>query len=267
MFDATDAPEYRLTDARIVTADAVIHGSVIVADGRIARIGAPDEPGIGLGGDYLIPGLVDLHTDHVETHVFPRNGVTWAPEPALAAHDGVVVAGGVTTVFDSLCVGAAMHNAARRELLLPLIEALEAARAEGRFRAEHLLHLRCEVCDPATVELVDRVIGSPSVRLVSVMDHAPGDRQVLDVESWVQETARDMKVPMDEARALTEELIARSKRVSPEVRAHVMAAARARGIPVMSHDDRSEAHVEEAQAQADVIAFVRNLVDRGLLTE
>ena len=29
----------------------------------------------------------------------------------------------------------------------------------------------------------------------------------------------------------------------------------------------AEYEVEEAQAQADVIAFVRNLVDRGLLTE
>ena len=119
MFDATDAPEYRLTDARIVTAEAVIHGSITVADGKIAQIGAPDLPGISMGGDYLIPGLVDVHTDHVETHAFPRNGVVWAPAPALAAHDGVVVAGAVTTVFDSLCVGAAMQNAARRDLLRP----------------------------------------------------------------------------------------------------------------------------------------------------
>ncbi|QEW22469.1 Alpha-D-ribose 1-methylphosphonate 5-triphosphate diphosphatase [Marinibacterium anthonyi] len=254
MFDATTFPEYRLSDARIVTADAVIHGSVTVAGGRIVAIGAPDAPGIGMGGDYLIPGLVDLHTDHVETHVFPRNGVTWAPAPALAAHDGVVVAGGVTTVFDSLCVGAAMHNPQRRALLVPLLAALETARAGGMFRADHLVHLRCEICDPETVELVDSAITSPSVRLVSVMDHTPGDRQVLDVEDWVQDVARYMKVSLETSREMTGELIERSARVVPAVRAHVIAAARARGIPVMSHDDRTVAHVDEAQAEGVTVS-------------
>lgn len=254
MFDATDAPEYRLTDAQIVTAEAVIHGSITVADGMIAAIGAPDEPGIPMGGDYLIPGLVDLHTDHVETHAFPRNGVVWAPAPALAAHDGVVVAGAVTTVFDSLCVGAAMQNAARRDLLRPLISALEAGRKAGQFRADHLIHLRCEICDPETAGLVDDVIDADGVRLISVMDHTPGDRQCPDIEAWVTDSARYMQVSLEESRRLTEELLARSARVGPEVRAHVMAAAKARGIPVMSHDDRTEAHVDEALAEGVTVS-------------
>ena len=254
MFDATDAPEYRLTDARIVTAEAVIHGSITVADGKIAQIGAPDLPGISMGGDYLIPGLVDVHTDHVETHAFPRNGVVWAPAPALAAHDGVVVAGAVTTVFDSLCVGAAMQNAARRDLLRPLISALEAGRKAGQFRADHLIHLRCEICDPETAGLVDDVIDADGVRLISVMDHTPGDRQCPDIEAWVTDSARYMQVSLEESRRLTEELLDRSARVGPEVRAHVMAAAKARGIPVMSHDDRTEAHVDEALAEGVTVS-------------
>lgn len=254
MFDATDTPEYRLTDARIVTADAVIHGSVVVKDGRIAGIGAPDAPGIGLDGDYLIPGLVDLHTDHVETHVFPRNGVVWAPAPALAAHDGVVVAGGVTTVFDSLCVGAAMEQSERRALLVPLMDALERGRSAQAFRADHLVHLRCEISDPATAELVAEVIAAPFVRLVSVMDHTPGDRQILDIEAWVQEFARDMKVSVEVSRAMTDDLLERSGRVGPGVRAQVISAARTRGIPVMSHDDRTEAHVDEAMAEGVAVS-------------
>lgn len=254
MFDASQAPEYRLTDAQIVTTDAVIHGSVTVAEGRIVALGAPDEPGISLQGDYLIPGLVDLHTDHVETHVFPRNGVVWAPSPALAAHDGVVVAGGVTTVFDSLCVGAAMSNAARRDLLLPLMTALESARVEGRFRADHLVHLRCEICDPDTVELVNQTIDFPGVSLVSVMDHTPGDRQCLDVEDWVHEVSRTMKVSLSEARVMTDELRARSERVGAEVRHHVVSAAKARGLPIMSHDDRTERHVDDALADGVTIS-------------
>ncbi|CAN0584322.1 unnamed protein product, partial [Ectocarpus sp. 12 AP-2014] len=45
-----------------------------------------------------------------------------------------------------------------------------------------------------------------------------------------------------------------SARVGPGVRAHVMAAAKARGIPVMSHDDRTEAHVDEALADGVTVS-------------
>jgi alpha-D-ribose 1-methylphosphonate 5-triphosphate diphosphatase len=85
----------------------------------------------------------------------------------------VVIAGGTTTVLDSLCVGASMKRPERRELLVPLVAALEKGRADGLFRADHLLHLRCEICDPDTIALTDATLTSPLVRLVSVMDHTP----------------------------------------------------------------------------------------------
>ncbi|MGV6847852.1 MAG: alpha-D-ribose 1-methylphosphonate 5-triphosphate diphosphatase [Marinibacterium sp.] len=254
MFDTSDRSGTCLTDARIVTPHAVVHGSLTIADGRIAALGPADAAGVGLDGDYLIPGLVDLHTDHVETHVFPRRGVSWSPVAALAAHDGVVISGGVTTVFDSLCVGACMPNSARRDLLLPLVDALEAGREEGLFRADHLLHLRCEIGDPDTDALVDQTIGSPIVRLVSVMDHTPGDRQCLNVEDWIAETARDFKVSHETATEMTNDLIDRAARFGPDIRARVIAAARAGNIAVMSHDDRTSAHVDDANAMGVTVS-------------
>ncbi len=49
-------------------------GYVVVQDGRIAEIGEGRSPerGIDLNGDYLLPGLVELHTDHLEVHFMPR---------------------------------------------------------------------------------------------------------------------------------------------------------------------------------------------------
>jgi alpha-D-ribose 1-methylphosphonate 5-triphosphate diphosphatase len=61
--------ELILTNARIVTADAVIEGSVVVRDGLIVEL----TPGplraagaVDCAGDYLLPGLVELHTDNLE---------------------------------------------------------------------------------------------------------------------------------------------------------------------------------------------------------
>ena len=245
-----------LAGARIVTPLGVIEGALDIEGGIIAAIrpGGRTTEGSDLAGDLLIPGIVDIHTDHVETHVFPRAGVQWDCLSALMAHDAVLVAGGTTTVLDSLCVGASMKRPERRNLLVPLVAALERGRSDGLFRADHLLHLRCEICDPDTVALTDAVIGSAAVRLVSVMDHTPGDRQNLDRDLWLDRMAREMGLDPAAARDAMGELLARSARVGAGVRAHIVARALAAGLPLMSHDDRTVAQVDQALAEGITVA-------------
>ena len=69
-------PETILTNARIVTRDAVIEGTLTLRGGRIASLveGRSALPGaIDCEGDLLIPGLVDVHTDNLERQVLPRS--------------------------------------------------------------------------------------------------------------------------------------------------------------------------------------------------
>src|SRR5690606_19585238 len=92
-----------LRNARIVLEDDVIHGSVRMIDGIIVDIvpvdssldGAltgTDGPGEDMDGDYLMPGLVELHTDQVEGHFQPRPKRFWDPIPAVIAHDAQMAA-------------------------------------------------------------------------------------------------------------------------------------------------------------------------------
>jgi alpha-D-ribose 1-methylphosphonate 5-triphosphate diphosphatase len=254
------AGNFTLAAARIVTPQGVMPGAVDIEGGQIAalRPGAHPSGRPDLDGDVLIPGIVDVHTDHVEAHVFPRAGVQWDFLNALMAHDAVVIAGGTTTVLDSLCVGASLRWPERRELLVPLVAALERGRTEGLFRADHLLHLRCEICDPDTIRLADATIGGQLVRLVSVMDHTPGDRQSLDREHWLARMARDMRLDMATARDAMGELLDRSARVGAAVRAHVVARTLAAGLPLMSHDDRTRAHVDQARAEGATVCEFPN---------
>jgi alpha-D-ribose 1-methylphosphonate 5-triphosphate diphosphatase len=95
-----------ISNARIVTRDGIVNGSVLLRDGKIAAI---DEGtariGHDLDGDYLLPGFVELHTDHLESHFLPRPGVEWPAINAVIAHDAQIAASGITTVLDSLRVG------------------------------------------------------------------------------------------------------------------------------------------------------------------
>jgi alpha-D-ribose 1-methylphosphonate 5-triphosphate diphosphatase len=248
MFDAHPPTAITLSRARIVTPRGIIEGALRIEEGRIAGLGAATD-GHDLGGAWLIPGIVDLHTDHVERHTHPRVTVLWPFLPALMAHDAVVVSGGTTTVFDSLSVGASMKRPERREVLTPLVAALAEGQAAGAFRAEHLLHLRCEISDPETMGLVDATIGHPLTRLVSVMDHTPGDRQSPDVDTWFQHMIHEMEVDEATGRDMMDDLFARSRSRGAEVRAHVIHAAHSALLPLMSHDDRTTTHADQAAAE------------------
>src|ERR1700758_3557594 len=95
------------SNARIVLEKEVLLGAVLIRDGLIADISAgPDLAGEDLGGDHLLPGVVELHTDHLEYHFNPRPGVWWDPLPAVLASDAQLAAAGATTVLDAVRVGS-----------------------------------------------------------------------------------------------------------------------------------------------------------------
>src|SRR5271167_2978134 len=94
-------------NATIVASDRVFKGHVAVEGGRIVEVGEGGETrsAIDFDGDYLLPGLVELHTDHLEAHYMPRPAVMWHAGSAVLAYDAQIAAAGITTVFDSFRVG------------------------------------------------------------------------------------------------------------------------------------------------------------------
>ena len=166
-----------LGNARVVLADRVIErGWVAMSDGRIAEFGEGDAPqgSEDAAGDLILPGLIELHTDHLEMHYVPRPKVFWDPIAAVVSYDGQLATSGITTVLDSLRVwreDGAEEVDGRAGILA---EAITTARDANLLRAEHFLHLRCEIPMPSVVEEARELIDRPDVRLMSLMDHTPG---------------------------------------------------------------------------------------------
>src|SRR6266536_1089360 len=140
-----------IANARIVLADRVIeNGWLACADGKIVEIGEGSAPerGEDAGGDLLLPGLVELHTDHLEAHYVPRPKFMLDPVAAVLSYDGQLATCAITTVLDSLRVwreDGAEGVDGQAEILA---DAIAAARAADLLRVAHFLHLRCEIPMP-----------------------------------------------------------------------------------------------------------------------
>ena len=143
-------PYTAFTNAKIILRDEIVDGTLLVGDGRIKEVvsGTTARPAEDLEGDYLIPGLVELHTDHLEGHYHPRPGVAWNAASAVIAHDAQVAAAGITTVFDALRAGTFDPGDLSARHAETLTKAITATQLAGHLRAEHFIHLRCELPCP-----------------------------------------------------------------------------------------------------------------------
>jgi alpha-D-ribose 1-methylphosphonate 5-triphosphate diphosphatase len=244
-------------NARIVTADEVFVGCVRVAGGRIAAVdrGATAVPAAeDWAGDWLLPGLVELHTDNLEKHLVPRPGVLWNAHSAMIAHDAQCAAAGITTVLDSVVIGDMDRGGPRSRTQHDAIAALHACAGEGLLRVEHRLHLRCEVAAPDIVDAFERYARDPLLALASVMDHTPGQRQWSDLAKYRRYVERHGAVTDAQFASLVDELVAAQRNHAARHRAAVVAAAHARGVPLASHDDTDVEHVAQAEAEGMALA-------------
>lgn len=177
--------ELILANATLVLPGETLRGSVKLVDGEIAEIASGSSVPTGaldLEGDYLSPGLVELHTDNLERHIQPRPSVDWPHAAAIMAHDAELAGTGITTVFDAMRVGSVSRKESRygsyaRGLASELLE----LRASDALKISHFLHLRAEVCSDTLVEELNAFGEEDRVGLVSLMDHTPGQRQFRDI--------------------------------------------------------------------------------------
>jgi len=241
--------ETAFRNARILLRSEVVHGTLLIRGGRIAAIdqdaGTPSAAE-DWEGDLLLPGLVELHTDNLEKHIVPRPGVWWPVLSALVSHDAQLAAAGITTVLDSIAVGDPNGEGMRARMLHQAVAGLDQACDGNLLRIRHLLHLRCEVASKTVLEDLRAFIAHPKLRLVSLMDHTPGQRQWIDLDKYrrfYQGRNFWSDVKTEEMIVLQRELQAR---YADSNRRGVVALARDRGVPLASHDDTTVENVAQA---------------------
>ncbi len=243
-----------IKNAKLILADSEMTGALNVQNGMIADMGSTGDTGLDFDGDYLVPGLVELHTDHLESHYRPRPGVFWDPMAALHAHDAQVTSSGITTVFDAVRIGSDTDMKNMGEHVDVLVGAITKAKAEKRLRSDHLIHLRCELSSHDALEQFEQYCQNELVKLASLMDHTPGQRQFMQLEQYYLYYQGKTGMSDAEMEHFIAARIAEHEQFSAPNRQAIVKRGHEIGLALASHDDATAEHVDEAKRDGVAIA-------------
>ncbi|EPL2251880.1 alpha-D-ribose 1-methylphosphonate 5-triphosphate diphosphatase [Klebsiella aerogenes] len=246
-----------INNVKLVLEDETIDGSLEVQEGRIYAFAESQSrlPGALDGeGGWLLPGLIELHTDNLDKFFTPRPKVDWPAHSAMSSHDALMVASGITTVLDAVAIGDVRDGGDRLENLEKMINAVEETQKRGLNRAEHRLHLRCELPHHTTLPLFEKLVDREPVTLVSLMDHSPGQRQFANREKYREYYQGKYQLSSEQMQRFEEEQMALAAAWSQPNRQAIAAMCRERQIALASHDDATHEHVAESHQLGSVIA-------------
>lgn len=266
-----------LTNARLILEDEVVTGTIAFDESGIRSVdqGRSSLPeAIDVQGDYVAPGLVEMHTDNMEKHFMPRPKVFWPNGLAAAlVHDAQMAAAGVTTVYDAICAGTPFSaKDYRKDIFADVMDALRLGTAENVFRIDHRIHMRCELTSPDLLRDIEPYQDDALVQLVSLMDHTPGQRQWRDLAHLRTYALGNGKTEAE----FEEDVVVRQREGTANVGRNwsaVVEMFQARGIPIATHDDTTIEHVEAGIASGAVISEFPTTIEaaeaakqRGLAT-
>lgn len=249
------------TNYRLQLPAEEVIGTLVIRDGMIADI----QPGIvshgqNGAGDYLLPGLVELHTDNFEQRLSPRPKVQWPMAVAAVYHDRDLAAAGITTVCDAIALGDITPTSIRSTQFDSMIDTIYKGQIEGRFAVDHRLHLRCELGYQQVHDVAASFATHPLLSLISLMDHTPGQRQFAQIDKYKDYYQGKHGVSADKMKGFIQERIEAQQCHANENRRKLVALTQEHQICLASHDDATPEHVQESlQDGAEIAEFPTTL--------
>lgn len=279
---------YVIRNGIIVQPDRLLFGYELVVEGdtiaAIQQQGTLDAEKAGIGvidahGGYVVPGLVDIHSDYIETVISPRPTVLMDFATAMFEAERELLAHGITTMFHSLSAYGRdfmdkkpVRRWENTEKIMALVA--DAKRTEGRnaHLIRHRLHLRLEIDNVNLVEQVEGHLRSGEIDELSFMDHTPGQGQYRNLEIWRKSMRSDGPISKEEAAVIVREQ-QEAPKLSFEQLKYLADIAREQGIALASHDDDSPAHLDMmAELGCTISEFpvdletARYAIDHGMST-
>jgi len=248
-----------ITNVRVVLPYRVLEpGYVYVEEGCIGEVGegvtsgGSSLPELDGAGAYILPGLVDIHSDAVEKEIQPRPNVIFPVGPACSELERKLAANGITTIFHSISFSAG--EGVRSNDLAATIARYISGQACQCHLVRNQVHLRYEISNTAALELMEELIAEGVANLFSFMDHTPGQGQYGSVEQYKKYVKKTYWLNEEECDTLVAQKIRERQEMDPARLRSLAATAQAHGVPLASHDDDTPDKVEEMYRLGATIA-------------
>lgn len=243
--------------AAVILPDRILEdGAVRIAGGRIAEVverradlRGPYARTIDARGAYLMPGIIDLHNDSLETEINPRPETDLPIEFALTTMEQRLLPFGVTTEFHAVAFMNMPRNRRTVQAAAVRTEQIARHRHSGRALVDHHVLHRLDVWSPDSMDAIFASIGRFPVKYVSLNDHTPGQGQYRDLDKYVARmrdwTAARGGTPPNAGEVQTRIATRAADTVTlPAVYGRVRAEAERMPLVIASHDDDSAAKVD-----------------------
>jgi alpha-D-ribose 1-methylphosphonate 5-triphosphate diphosphatase len=254
--------EQVFTNYRLQLPDQELLGTLVIRDGKIVEIQPGTvETGQDGQGDYLLPGLIELHTDNLEKCMSPRPGINWPLETAAVYHDKDLISAGVTTVCDAIAIGDVEPNSPRMRHFGPMIDVISRGQQANRFAADHRIHLRCELAYDQVCEVVEQYIDNPLLSLMSLMDHTPGQRQFVNLDKFKEYYMGKHGVTAEQMEGFIQNRVEQQQLYALTNRQGLVQLSKVKSVPLASHDDETVEHVRQAVEESAVISEFPTTLD------
>lgn len=234
---------YRIYGGNIVTPGAVVqNGTVTVDSGKIVDIGTtaplrtgPDD--IDASGQWIFPGIVDSHSDAIETEIQPRVRSVFPIETAFRELERKLTGQGITTMYHALGLAEANAKSAVRNkgTIEEIVSAANRLQRKGAL-IRHRIHLRFEITNLQVVDFVERLLEDKLVHQLSFTDHTPGQGQFRNLSLFRENAIGQQKIREGEAEQFLNRQLDKEKVDASKLR-EIADLAYNQGIPIASHDD------------------------------
>lgn len=248
---------YLITDGLVVTEQEILENHEVLIDGdRIKGIypaGTIDPQQVGevlsVGGGYIAPGFIDIHSDFIESMASPRPTSVMDFNLSIRETEKILVNQGITTIFHSLSFyrddvfGAKPirehHN------VIKLIDVIADSHNKMHL-IRHRFHARFEIDNLAGIDNLKSYINCGKVQMVSFMDHSPGQGQYRNLEVFRHTLKGYRNLDDQQIDEIIQENM-QSEKMTVQAINEISELARNKNIVIASHDDDTPEKVELVQ--------------------
>lgn len=235
----------KIVGGNIVTPEGVIENGTIVAENGVITeisetgVSRRDPQAVDASGCWILPGMIDTHSDAIEHEMQPRPAARFPMEWSFSELERKLAAQGITTIYHSLSMwdDDSSNVARRNSSVMQYVNDIRRLR-EGRRLIRNRIHIRFEITNRNAVPFIERFLQERAIDQLSFMDHTPGQGQYCNLEVHKRFVMQRQQKTEEEVLQMFAEKRSRPKTGFDTLQRLADLAYR-NGIPLASHDDDS----------------------------